>query len=187
VNKRIKHFLFSAAAIGIALVVVVFVGRRAGIEPGLPALTGLSDNAAIVIDKVRQTAFRDGRTQWRLKAASARYIDSSRRALFEDIDVVFFASDGKRVHLAADRGSVDTASSDIDIQGNVVIDYDGMTLKTQTIRYQHAGRTLSSQTTVQIAGTLFSVLADGAWFDLETRQTRLGGNVKGTVYENIRL
>ena len=139
------------------------------------------------IAKFYQTATRNGIKEWRLDAKSAKFIDPKKQAILEDISVIFFLKDNGEAYLSADKGILKTESNDIEVTGNVVVTNRNLSIKTESLNYEHGQRRIRSHLPVQMIGDTFQFAAESMSFDLKSNRTLLKGNVEGTFSEAFAL
>lgn len=186
-NQKLKLFLIAVIGLSLAGVIAIFAGyRQLTSDPGA-VLSALEDQANIAIGTVRQTATKDGKTQWRLNARSARYINAEKKAILEKPAVFFYLKDQSDISLTAREGVLKTDSNDIRVQGGIVMKGQGYELTTETLWYEHGPRRLHTDTPVAITGKGFRLAADSMSVDLDTRQTLFKGNVRGNFAELLRF
>lgn len=172
---------------GICGVIAVFIGYRRMTSSPAQARDAISEAATVSIDKVRQEATRNGVTEWRLDAASAKLMNGDGVAVFESPEVTFFLDNQPPLRLTAREGKVKTATNDIDLNGDVVLDNPEYTLKTESLRYRHKDRALSSRTPVNIRNDRFTLKADAVQVDMARKRAVFSGNVRGVLLEGMRL
>jgi len=186
-RKKIKILLLAMMALSLAVVIAVFVGYRQILDkPDIP-VSSFKKDAPLALDRIRQTATKNGIKEWSLEAGSAYFKDKSNRAFLRDLSVTFFLKDGRRVDVTADEGVLATDTRDIEARGNVVVTSGSHRLNTEKIFYDHRQRLISSKTPVRIWGEAFYLNADSMSFDLDTSRAALNGNVKGIFNENFQL
>ena len=186
-NKRLKIFLVAIIFLSLGVISAVFIGYRLILNKEDKFISSLHSKANISIDKVYQTATRDGIKEWSLEAKSAYYIDATKQANLQDVIVTFFLKDGGKVYLTADQGILKTDSNDIEVTGDVVVRNETYRLTTKKLNYEHTKRIIFSKVPVEIVGDSLNLAADSMSFDLNTKKTMLEGNVKGSFSENIML
>ncbi len=144
-------------------------------------IEAIPEGTNIVLGEVRHTAVREGRKEWVLEASSAQYSESSKEAVFNDVKVTFFLENGDRIHLEGQKGTINTASNDMQVAGNVRIDKDDQTLLTEKIDYNHETRYITSPSEVLITGRNFDLRADTMRVDLATETAFFTGAVEGKI------
>ena len=183
-SRLIRRALLIGALLVLGTAAAVFFGaRRLAVIPET-APEPPSERVGMVLDRIHQTATRDGRTEWSLEARSAQYLQNERRVLLDDLSVTFFTKDGRKVFLTAARGEVATDTNDMRAEGDVVIRNELYRLETEQVGYRHGPRMIESQTPVKISGRLGELTADGLVFDLNANQLTMEGHVKGTLVNN---
>lgn len=136
-------------------------------------------NADTSMNRLYQVSTKEGRTEWKLEAASAEMIKSKKLAKLKDVSVVFYLKDGDEVMLTADRGIIHTDTKDIEVSGNVVIINKNYKMITDTLKYEDRSRTLTSPTPLAITDNSSSLMADSMVFNLTKNQSLFKGNVMG--------
>lgn len=174
-------------AVTIGIVLVSFFRYRNNTENSEPALADDKNNASISIGKVHHTATKNGKKEWSLVADSAHYIETENRAIFENLEVVFYMNDGGEVNLTADRGYLQTESNDIMVEGNVLVDNGAYRIETMALNYNHQLRRLHTNDRVKVSNERFSLSADAVEVDLNTQKSEFNGNVKGILSEGMLL
>jgi len=176
--KRIVLIVFFVT-VGIAAT-AYFGYRRLSPLPGLavPSTTGLE---AVVVERVHQSATREGRTEWSLDAATGQYRLSEKKVLLTDLFVTFFTRDDQKVFLTARHGTVMTDSHDMEAHGNVVIYNDTYRLETEKMTYSHGSRIITSDDPVRIKGQAGDLTADSLTMDLKANRLVMRGHVRGTL------
>jgi LPS export ABC transporter protein LptC len=150
-------------------------------------ISSFKKDANLSIDRIQQTATKNGIKEWSLDAASAHYSDKNKQAFFKDLSVTFFLKNGQKVKVTADEGILKTDSSDIEASGNVVVKNEKYRLNTENIVYNHQQRLISSKTPVKVWSEEINLKADSITFDLNTNRAAMKGNVKGIFIENFQL
>lgn len=184
-KKTLKRILIVFAITAFGIIAAAFVGNRS--VPNVTENSSFRKAADMAIDKVRQTSVREGVKEWTLDAASVRYAEADKQALFESPQVTFFTEDGKSISLVAKQGLVSTDSDDMDAKGQVILKMDNYSLSTERIRYENRPRIFSSDVPVSLAGDEIRLTADTMSFDIKTNRLHLEGNVKGIFDEKFSL
>lgn len=185
--KNIKILLLGCIIVILVVVAAVFVGYRRVMNEAGGLAPSLQDGAGMAISSVRQTAVRNGVTEWSLDAVSAEYINAEARAEFTEPAVTFFLEDGGKITMTAARGTVRTDTNNIRVSGEVVVQDEEIVLKTEALDYDNARRLLFTEVPVALSGAEFDLTADSASLDIRSRQAVLKGNVKGTLNESLEL
>ena len=178
-SRKLKLFLLSFVVIALCVVVAVFVGYRRVLNKHDDIIASIKGKAVLSLANLHQTATRDGITEWSLNAGSAHYIEEDKKAVLQDLSVIFFLKDNDKVKLTAEKGLLKTASNDIEVQGNVVLKNKSYLLKTDKLFYRHKVRILFSKDPVKITGESSTLRADSISYNLTTNKAMLKGNVEG--------
>ena len=99
----------------------------------------------------------------------------------EKLSVIYYLKDNREVHLEADRGTLQTATNDIEFFGNVVIRNDEYRMKTEHLSYEHEKRFIFCNEPVRIWGEGSELTAQSATYDLNADKIVLKGNVIATI------
>jgi lipopolysaccharide export system protein LptC len=135
----------------------------------------------IVLGEVRHTAVRDGKKEWILEASSAHYSENTREAVFTDVRVTFFIENGEAVNLEGEKGTIDTASNDMQVTGHVRVAKGDYTLLTENIEYDHTTRHITSLSPVRILSRSLELRADSMQVDLAQETAVFTGAVEGQI------
>jgi LPS export ABC transporter protein LptC len=101
--------------------------------------------------------------------------------------VEFFMDDGDNVHLTADKGTIYTDSSRMQVSGQVSANTSRYRFQTEALDYDPAKRELRADTSVKLSGQSLTLRANSMAMDLKTNVTRFEGAVKGTIREDLDL
>jgi LPS export ABC transporter protein LptC len=182
ISKRLlKRIALVVAIVGVGVAAATYIGYR---QLSTLSEQGLSTPAAMesmVVERVHQSATREGRTEWSLDAATAQYRLSEKNVLLTDLFVTFFTRDDQKVYLTARHGTVMTESHDMEAHENVVIYNDAYRLETERMTYAHDSRIITSDEPVTITGPAGNLMADSLTMDLNTNRLVMRGHVRGTM------
>ena len=184
---KIKFFLISIIIISAGIIIAIFSEYRGILDKTAGLKSTIQDSAKMSLGKVHHTATRDGIIEWSLDANSVRLLDKKKQLILDAISVIFYMKAGEKVYLTATKGFLHTNSNDIEVTGDVVVKNNNYVLKTEKLNYEHNRRVLFSNVSVKISSNSEKLTADSIFFDLNTKKTRLEGNVKGVFSENIKL
>ena len=185
--RKIKIILLATILITLGAIIAIYISFRSDKKVGQHVEKAAEPDATLSIDKIQQTATRDGKKEWSLEASSGHYIDKNSQLVLVDVKVTFFLKDESELFLTADNGILKTNSSDIDVSGNVVLENKEYRLLTDKLSYVHRKRIVFSKTPVQISGETTQVVADSLKFDLDAKKLTLDGGVATTINEDVTL
>jgi LPS export ABC transporter protein LptC len=186
-SRLLKRLLLAVAVVSLAAVVAVFVVYRQVTQHPEAVLEQLQKDADMHLKTIRQTATRNGIREWRLEAASATLMESTQSVSLTDPKVEFFMEDGDHVHLVADRGTISTQTSHMQVAGQVCATTSQYRFRTDALDYDPDSRQLRTDTPVTITGQAFTLKADTMVMNLKTNITRFEGGVEGTLSEDLQL
>lgn len=183
-QRFMKRIVLAVFLVAVGIAAAAYFGyRRLSPLPELAVSPG-SGAEAVVVERVHQSATRDGRTEWSLDAASGHFRLSEKKVLLTDLFVTFFTRDEQRVYLTARHGTVMTDSHDMEAHGNVVIYNDAYRLETEKMIYSHDSRVIASDGPVKINGQAGDLTADSLSMDLRANRLVMRGHVRGTLVSN---
>ena len=186
-RKLARRILLSVAAVTLAGTIAVFIGYRQVTRNPEILLDLVQKEADMRLDKIRQTATKNGIREWRLEAESATLMEKEKTMLLIRPEVEFFMQDGDNVHLTADQGTIYTDSKHLTIAGQVSANTSRYRFQTEVLDYDSDKRELRADTPVKISGRSFSLHAGSMALNLETKITRFEGGVEGTISEDFQL
>jgi lipopolysaccharide export system protein LptC len=180
-KKIVLLALIAVVAVLAGLLVRGYLKYREFRENPAKIIEAIPEGTNIVLGEVRHTAVREGRKEWVLEAASAQYSESTKEAVFDEVKVTFFLDNGEQIHLQGQKGTINTASNDMQVAGNVRIEKDDRVFLTEKIDYNHTNRYLTSPSEVRITGPRFDLRADTMRVDLAAETAFFKGAVEGTI------
>jgi lipopolysaccharide export system protein LptC len=186
-SNKIKIILVGIVLIIIAIVIVVYIGYQQLSNAPNMILSTIEDGSDMSIGRIQQTATRDGKREWSLEASSARYSQSKKEVILNDLAMTFFLDDESEVYLTAQKGVLNTSTNDIEVTGNVVVKRETYELTTEKLNYRHDKRIVFSTVPVLIVGDDAKISADSASLNLNTKKLRLKGHVESSLSENISM
>jgi LPS export ABC transporter protein LptC len=183
-HRLLKRIALAVALVAAGIAAAAYFGyRRLSPLPEL-AVSPRPGLETMRVERVHQSATREGRTEWSLDAATAQYLLNEKKVLLTDLSVTFFTRDDQQVYLTARRGTLMTDSHDMEAHEEVVIYNDAYRLETEKMAYAHAARMITSDVPVKISGQAGELLADSLAVDLRANRLVMRGHVHGTLASN---
>lgn len=186
-HRLIRRLLLIVAGLALVATITLFVGYRRVTQNPDVLLDLIQKEADMQLNKIRQTATKNGIREWRLEAESATLLEKQKTMLLAKPNVEFFMDDGDNVHLTADQGTIYTDSTRIHISGQVIANNSRYQFQTEALDYDPATRELRADVPVDLSGQSFTLRADSMVVDLKTNIARFEGGVKGTISEDFEL
>ncbi len=183
----IKIILAATIVIILGTVIAIYIISQSDPYVMEPVAESAEPEATLLVNKIHQTATRDGKKEWSLEASSGHFIDKTRQLILKDVKVTFFLKDKSEILLLADQGILETDSSNIEVTGNVVLDNKEYKLLTEKLSYDHNQRLLYSKTPVTISGASAKLAAESLRFDIDTKKLTLEGRVATQIDEDFAL
>ncbi len=183
----IKIILAATIVIILGTVIAIYIISQSDPYVMEPVAESAEPEATLSVNKIHQTATRDGKKEWSLEASSGHFIDKTRQLILKDVKVTFFLKDKSEILLLADQGILETDSSNIEVTGNVVLDNKEYKLLTEKLSYDHNQRLLYSKTPVTISGASAKLAAESLRFDIDTKKLTLEGRVATQIDEDFAL
>ncbi len=184
---KIKIILLATITIALGSVIAVYIQSRSDTNVRQQVAKSEAPDATLLVDKIQQTATRDGKKEWILEASSGHMVDETQQLILKDVKVTFFLDDNSEILLTADQGRLETNSKDMEVSGNVILKNNEYKLLTDTLSYKHKGRVVFSKSPVKISGTSAQVAADSLKYDLNTKKLTLQGGIATTIGEDVPL
>lgn len=184
---KIKIVLLAAIVIGLGTIIAIYIDFRTDAKVVDRIEKSAEPDAALSVDKIQQTATRDGKKEWNLEASSGHLIDKTRQMVLKDVKVTFFLEDDSEILLTADQGILKTNTNDMEVSGNVILKNNEYKLLTDKLSYKHKRRVVFSKTPVKISGTSTQLAADSLKYDLNAKIIMLEGGVATTIDEDVSL
>ncbi|MBU1193852.1 MAG: LPS export ABC transporter periplasmic protein LptC [Proteobacteria bacterium] len=144
-------------------------------------------SSSLKLNALKQISKKNGIKEWELQAASARLMKEENKAILQDISITFFTKDNKKVHLTSDNGQLNTQTHDMHFSGNVMVDYESFTLKTDKLHYNKKEHIIHTDTHVRLEKAESVIDADSMTTRLNENMTILTGHVKGIFSENFDI
>jgi LPS export ABC transporter protein LptC len=183
----LQKALLTVLVLAIGAVIAVFIGyRQVSRHPDL-LLTQIQKRADMQLNKIRQTATRNGIRDWRMEAESASLLKNRHTMQLVKPKVEFFMKDGDNVHLTAAKGTIYTNSNRMDVSGDVRASNNLYRFRTESLKYDPSSRELRSDTPVNLSGRWFNLRADRMRMNLATDIAHFDGHVEGTISEDFKL
>jgi LPS export ABC transporter protein LptC len=186
-NKKLKRLLIGVLIVTLGVLAALFVGYRRLLHSPSAVVTAIDSRADMTLQKVVQTAVRDGIKEWHLEAAAAELMESEKKLILEKPAVEFFLEDGNSAFLTADHGVLRIDTQDIDVSGNVHVTRGNFKLETSRLLYEHDTRKLSSKEPVHIVGQGFSLDSQSMVIDLKSKRSLFNGGVEGWLRDKFEL
>jgi LPS export ABC transporter protein LptC len=183
--KLVRRLLLAVAILALLTTIGLFIGYRQVTQDPEALLDLVHKDADMQLDKIRQTASKNGIQEWRLEAESAVLKGKAMRLTRPEVE--FFMQDGDNVHLTAEQGVIYTDSSRMQISGRVAARTSRYRFNTQALFYDPEAKRLQADTPVQLSGQAFALQAASMAMDLRTNITYFEGGVEGTFFEDFQL
>jgi LPS export ABC transporter protein LptC len=188
-----KHPKKIKAAIGLMILLVLsgltllFIDYRRSFEDTAELIRTLPEGVDLSLNDIHQTATRDGKTQWRLDATAAHYLNAEKQVVLKNLSMTFFTDDQQAVLLTADNGILMTETKDVIVNGNIELKHENSRLVTDTLEYRNADQMLFAKKPVTIFGAAYQLKAQSMVLDLSRNRAVLTGNVEGSFGEDLAL
>ena len=134
--------------------------------------------AAFAISSFEHTAMKDGKRDWTMKAASAKFYTDSRRVDLEAPEAVFYQENGETTRVTADHGEMDMSTQDIHARGNVVVHHPQYRLMTERLNYKYDSRIMIIDSPLEIEGEGLLFRADAGRYKMNEDTIQFEGNIE---------
>ncbi|MGD9174686.1 MAG: LPS export ABC transporter periplasmic protein LptC [Desulfobacterales bacterium] len=185
--RKLKFILLATIVIALGTVIAIYIQFRSDVDVAEQVVESEEPDATLSVNKIQQTATRDGKKEWSLEASSGHYLDKTRQLLLKDVKVTFFLKDKSEIILKADQGTLNTDTSNIEVSGNVILKNNEYRMLTENLSYLHDQRVLYSKAPVRISSASAELAAESLSFDLDAKRLTLEGGVATTIDEDLNL
>ncbi|MBN2468330.1 MAG: LPS export ABC transporter periplasmic protein LptC [Deltaproteobacteria bacterium] len=180
---------FYVAALGIAALLGVAVTLTFNVllsreqSATIPVIPENSTDADHVFQGIDYTATnKEGMTEWRLTAATARYFEENKRAELKTVGITFYSKEGAVYRVRGDNGVFNTESKDVQLSGNIIgTSNDGYQFRTTSILYKADTKKAQTDDRVFLEGPQVNLEGQGMVVDVEKKRILLLHNVKAHV------
>ncbi len=157
---------------GLALLTILFMFMAACGSPPAPAPKPQEPTKSQgKIEAFHLTEVQEGDKSWVLKAEKADFLKERHLIRISDIRMEFYGPAKSAVKLTCQEGSVNTDSREVNLQGQVEIEFGEVRIKTALVIYQPNERLLLAPEHLVLEGPNFTI--NGKGLRLEVRQRRL--------------
>jgi LPS export ABC transporter protein LptC len=187
-QKKVRPILILVMFITLGIILSVFLSARRFQSPPAPTVSEVQqEEASLSMQGVLVASTRDGLKAWDLTAESGNYFDNRQQAVFNNISVIFYQKQGGEVTLTADKGIYQSVSNDLELSGHVVVKNDQYRMESTHVQYDHKHGKLISNKSVSVSGQTIDFVAESMAYYLKTSEITFGGNISGTISDNIKL
>ncbi|MDL2269944.1 LPS export ABC transporter periplasmic protein LptC [Desulfosarcina sp. OttesenSCG-928-A07] len=183
----LQRLLIITGVVVIIAVAALFISYRQITQDPERMLDLVEKQAEMHLDKIRQTATRNGVRDWYLEARSATLQDHLKQVQLDHPDVEIFMETGDTVHLTADQGIIYTDSNRITLSGQIIAKTDEYALNTEFLDYDPTEREIRTHTQITLTGTNMKLRADQMTANLNTRVACFEGHVEGTIHDGFKF
>ena len=145
-------------------------------------LRPLPENVDLTLEDLVYTKNRDGRRLWVLEARGADHSLAEAATRLTNLRMVFFDPKQGESVLTADQGEFLPREDRVRVRANVVLtDGQGTTVRTTTLEYVDADRSLRTDDPVTILSHGLTVTGTGLRIDTEQRRITVHGRVRALL------
>jgi len=151
--------------------------KSAGKKEEVPK--GSRESADIALEKIRLVEDKHGRKTWELEAKAAQQNNDQNIMILEEPKVTYYTEEGRSLIVTAKQGKVHQDSKDMELLGDVrLTSSDGYTLKTNSLRYDHEKKKVTTPDLVEIEGDSMRLVGKGMQVDMEAQTLKILNGVK---------
>jgi LPS export ABC transporter protein LptC len=119
--------------------------------------------------------------EWELRSDKARYFKDKKIIELENLEVVFYRSNGTIYRLTGKRGTIEMETENFTVQGDITgVMPDNTRFSTQSFSYDNKKRVVTTPDKVFITRDTFSMEGVGMIIDIKEEKLSLLNNVKAT-------
>ncbi len=143
----------------------------------------VDSKASLVLNTMHQTSIKNGIKEWTIDASSAKLLKNRNKAVLQNVSIIFFMKNSKKVRLSSKHGILYTKTHNMTFSDHVNAKYNGYILKTDTLHYDQKRHIIYSTDHVSIQNNDSVINGDSLFIDLNRGITLIKGNVKGVFNE----
>ena len=176
-----RHLL-PLVLVTVASLLSVFVLRSYHDWQAPTNLRPLPENIDLALEDLVYTKNRDGRRLWVVEARRAEHTLAGAVTRIDGLRMVFFDPKQGEIVLTADQGEFLPREDRVRVRANVVLtDGQGTTVRTTTLEYVDADRSLRTDDPVTILSHGLTVTGTGLRIDTEQRRITVHGRVRALL------
>jgi LPS export ABC transporter protein LptC len=142
----------------------------------------LSDNVDLQARDVVYSDIADSGMKWEIIADSANYTKNKSIAVFNNLKVKVITKDGRTFSMRGKKGTVNTKTKDMDINGDVhILSDQGDQLTTDGLKYAGAEQRIYTDLPVVMENSGMRVVGKGMSLSLKNRKLSLLSNIKARI------
>ena len=183
-SHRVNLLISGIIIFLISGIILLFVRHRILLKNIAPSPAPKKTEANVTIKNFQHVATEDGVIQWTLEAGSASFYSIESKAELNNLSVVFFMKNGRKLTMKANQGILNSKTNDMTLSGNIRAEIDDYILTTEKLNYRHHSRIVEITTPVDIIGPLATLTADTMTYDIKKATMQCNGNVNGSLNEN---
>jgi len=180
--KKIRLILLciSVCIIG-AVLVIALKGEKKQIV--IKENTRAADNSPGATIELKNVAYsttnKDNFKEWDLNAQSAQYYQGGETIILEGVEVKLYRPDGSTYSLKGAHGEYNTETKNIKMYGNIIgVMPDNTTVQAETFYYDNAKRQVTTNDTIFIKRSNFTLKGRGMVIDLNKEKLSILSHVK---------
>ena len=176
-----RHLL-PLVLVTVASLLSVFVLRSYHDWQAPTNLRPLPENIDLALEDLVYSKNRDGRRLWVVEARRAEHTLAGAVTRIDNLRMVFFDPKQGEIVLTADQGELLPREDRVQVRSNVVLtDHRGVSVRTRTLAYLDADRSLQTDDPVTILGDGLRVTGTGLRIDTQKRRMTVGGRVRAVL------
>jgi LPS export ABC transporter protein LptC len=177
-----KKAVIAGMIVAAILTVAYFLCTQTGKMPGKEGLKIIADKADLTVKDVHYTDVSESGSKWEVRADTARYIRNTNLALFDNITVKLFMTNGKEFVLHADTGEMKTDTKDMTVSGNVVVvSNNGDRFTTAYLTYSDTEKRFQTDAPVAMENSRTKIQGVGMWLSLKEENAAILSGVKAVI------
>ncbi|MFA5902798.1 MAG: LPS export ABC transporter periplasmic protein LptC [Desulfobacula sp.] len=143
--------------------------------------------AALKLNLLKQVSKKNGATEWELTAKSASLLKDEDKAILEEVLVIFYAKEKKKIELTSKSGTLNTKTHDMVFSDNVVVTYVTALLRTDQLHYNKKEHIIRSDSRVRLEKNGSFIEADSMIIYLNDNRIVFEGHIQGSFNENFNI
>lgn len=178
--------------IGLLIIIILIISSFFYFDKYLSTPLQLHDikidtEAALKLNVLKQISKKNGIKEWELEAASATLLKNGNKAILNEVSIIFFTKDNKKVCLTSEKGILNTKTHDITFSDNVIVTHETSILRTDKLHYNKKTHIITTDTLVKLEKQTSVIEADSMTITLNDNAIILKGHVRGIFSETLNI
>jgi LPS export ABC transporter protein LptC len=141
-----------------------------------------TDDGGVKINEISYSGTKNNRVAWELTAGSATHYREKQLTTLSNVKVVFFGENNVNYTLLGKEGSYDQSAGLVTASGGVTVtSTDGVTLKTEGLKYNEKSGELTTDDRVEVTSPELNASGTGVLVDVHNERLKIFADVRTEI------